>query len=220
MVSSKEPPDCKNSISRTSQAVALIRSSLDRPHTAEGDADAQKRLCNGIKPVHATRLRPEIIARTRFFDGQVLSALSSGIRQVVICGAGLDDRGLRFRTAGVRFFELDQPLTQADKACRLESIGAYMKGLTLVPVDFRCDDAAAKLEVSGHDVRQPSLFMCEGLLIYLTKQVGQRLLAALRSRAAAGSVLAASLAIRRELGKSDRLLVGVNARRRAGLTEP
>jgi len=220
MVTSKEPSSRHSSISRTSQAVALIRSSLDRPHTAEGDADAQKRLCSGIKPVSATRLRPEIIARTRFFDGQVLSALSAGIRQVVICGAGLDDRALRFRTAGVRFFELDQPVTQADKARRLESICADMKGLTLVPVDFRYEDAAAKLEASGHGASQPSLFMCEGLLIYLTEHVGSRLLAALRSRAPAGSMVAASLAIRREGGNSDRILVGINAQRRAGLTEP
>ena len=220
MVSLKEAANRKSSISRTSQAVALIRSSLDRPHTAEGDADAQKRLCNGVKPISSIRLRPEIIARTRFFDGQVLSALSAGMRQVVICGAGLDDRALRFRTAGVCFFELDQPLTQADKARRLESISADMKGLTLVPVDFRFEDAAAKLEAAGHDASQPSLFMCEGLLIYLTEQVGRRLLVALRSRAAAGSVLAASLAIRLEGGNSDRILVDINARRRAGLTEP
>ena len=219
-MSPKKPPNRKSSISRTSQAVALIRSSFDRPHTAKGDVDAQKRLCNGIKPISSTRLRPEIIARTRFFDGQVLSALSSGIRQIVICGAGLDDRALRFRTAGVRFFELDQPLTQADKARRLEAIGADIKGLTLVPVDFRCEDAAAKLEANGHDVIWSSLFMCEGLLIYLTEQVGRKLLAALRSRAAAGSVLAVSLAIRRKGGNSDRILVDLNARRRAGLTEP
>jgi O-methyltransferase involved in polyketide biosynthesis len=49
-------------------------------------------------------LRPNIAARTVFVDEQVMAAIAAGLRQIVICGAGYDDRALRFRTSGVRFF--------------------------------------------------------------------------------------------------------------------
>ena len=132
--------------------------------------------------------RPQagIPPRTRFFDGQVLAAISAGIPQVVICGAGYDDRALRFRSPGVRFFELDHPATQADKARRLRDMGADLRGVALAAADFRDDDVAAVLAAAGHDASQPTLFLCEGLLIYLDAPVITRLLAGLCSRAAAG----------------------------------
>jgi hypothetical protein len=95
--------------SRTSQVVALTRARLERPHTPGGDPEAQGRLCRGMRPVGAIPQRASLIARTRFFDDRVLAALSAGIGQVVILGAGYDDRALRFRSPGVRFFELDHP---------------------------------------------------------------------------------------------------------------
>jgi methyltransferase (TIGR00027 family) len=108
--------------SRTSQAVALVRAQMPRPSSPEGDPDAQELLCRGMRPTSAYRLRPQILARTRFFDDQVMGAISAGVSQVVICGAGYDDRALRFRSTGVRFFELDHPATQTDKARRLRAI--------------------------------------------------------------------------------------------------
>src|SRR5450432_2277463 len=89
-------------ISRTSQAVALTRAALERPHSPAGDPRAQARLCEGMRPAPIERLRPMLAARTGFFDQAVLTALAAGVGQVVICGAGYDDRALRFRTPGVR----------------------------------------------------------------------------------------------------------------------
>ncbi len=180
--------------SRTSQAVAAVRAGLPRPHTPGGDPDAQARLCAGMLPSPGTgppdgprdrlpdELRDRLAARTRFFDGQVLAALGRGVRQVVILGAGYDDRALRFRSPGVRFFELDHPATQADKSGRLRRLHADLAGLTLAPADFRRDDVTAVLAASGHDAGQPSLFVCEGLLVYLDQETTARLLAGLRSR--------------------------------------
>ena len=70
--------------SRTSQAVALTRARLTRPHTPGGDPDAQRRLCRGMRSSGTGGRRASLVARTRFFDDQVLAALSAGIRQVVI----------------------------------------------------------------------------------------------------------------------------------------
>jgi methyltransferase (TIGR00027 family) len=202
--------------SRTGQAVALTRAELTRPHTPDGDPDAQRRLCRGMRPLGSSPLRPSLVARTRFFDERVLAALPAGIRQVVILGAGYDDRALRFRSPGVRFFELDHPATQADKRRRLRAVQASPDGPgpTLAPADFRRDDAAAVLAASGHDARQPTLFLCEGLLVYLDGAACVRLLSALRARAAAGSELAVSLATHREGVDSARAVAVANSRRR------
>ena len=190
-----------------------------------------------MRPAVIGSLRASLAARTRFFDEQVLAAISGGIPQVVIVGAGYDDRALRFRSPGVAFFELDHPGTQADKARRLRAMGVgpgsveaarfsaigarpASGGPTLAAADFRCDDVAAVLAACGHDDRRPSLFVCEGLLVDLDQPTCVRLLGALRERAAAGSRLAATLSVHRDGLDSGRVAAAANARRRAAETEP
>jgi methyltransferase (TIGR00027 family) len=201
--------------SRTGQVVALTRAQLARPHTPSGDPEAQRRLCRGMRSSSAGALRPSLIARTRFFDERVLAALSAGIRQVVILGAGYDDRALRFRSPGVRFFEVDHPATQQDKRRRLRAMRARARGPVLATADFRHDDVTAVLEASGHAAGQPTLFLCEGLLVYLDRAACVRLLRAARASAAEGSELVASLATHREGADSARAAAIANSRRRS-----
>jgi methyltransferase (TIGR00027 family) len=167
--------------SRTGQVVALTRAQLTRPHTPAGDPEAQRRLCRGMRPAGTGSLRASLIARTRFFDERVVAALSAGIRQVVILGAGYDDRALRFRSPGVRFFELDHPATQQDKRRRLRAMRGRDHGPVLAAADFRHDDVTAVLQACGHAADQPTLFLCEGLLVYLDRLACVRLLRAARA---------------------------------------
>ena len=223
--------------SRTSQAVALTRAEFARPHAPGGDPDAQRLLCRGMRAAVTGSQRASLAARTRFFDDQVLAAVSAGIPQIVIVGAGYDDRALRFRSPGVDFFELDHPGTQADKAARLRAMGVRpgpgkarrfgtpgagpgSGGPTLAAADFRRDDVAAALAASGHDAGRPSLFVCEGLLVYLDQPACVRLLGALRIGAAPGSRLAASLSVHRDGLDSERVVAVANDRRRAAEAEP
>jgi methyltransferase (TIGR00027 family) len=111
-------------------------------------------------------------------------------------GAGYDGRALRFRSPGVRFFELDRPVTQADKRARLAALGDIHSRIVFVPVDFTTQNAADALEAAGHDSSQKSLFLCEGVLLYLDEPVIVRLLSELCGRAAAGSVLAVNIPVR------------------------
>jgi methyltransferase (TIGR00027 family) len=205
--------------SRTSQAVAVIRAALDRPASDQGDASAQSKLCAGMALEPPLWLWPSIQARTRVVDDQVLAAISAGISQIVVCGAGYDDRALRFRTSGVRFFELDRAATQADKAKRLQAMGAG-QAVTLAAADFREDDVAGVLANCGHVRQKPSLFICEGLLIYLDKQTCQRLLAGLAAGAAPGSRLAVSIATHADGFDSEEVVATANARRRGAEAEP
>jgi len=206
--------------SRTSQSVAAYRAQLVRPHTPDGEADAQLRLCEGMRPARSGALRANLDARTAFFDAQVLAAIDDAIPQVVILGAGYDDRALRFRAPSVHYFELDHPATQSDKRRRLQRIGADVRALTLIEADFRTVDAATVLAAGGHDAGQPSLFICEGLLVYLDQDTIVRLLGSLRSRAQSSSRLAASLAVHHAGLDSDVVTATANGRRRHGESEP
>jgi methyltransferase (TIGR00027 family) len=209
--------------SRTSQVVALTRASFSRPHTPDGDPRAQQRLCAGLQPVRPetlASLRPHLAARTRFFDEQVLAAIGRGTSQVVILGAGYDDRALRFRAPGVRYVEIDHPATQAVKQRQLARLAAGGSGPVLGAADFRADDVAAVLAGCGHDPAAATLFLCEGLLVYLDAPVIIALLGRLRSRAAPGSVLAASLAVHPADADTAAVVTAANARRRNGVTEP
>jgi methyltransferase (TIGR00027 family) len=206
--------------SRTSQAVALTRAELDRPHSQDGDPDAQRALCAGLDISLPDWLRPGIEARTRFMDEHVAAAIATGVQQIVICGAGLDDRALRFRTRDVVFFEVDHPATQADKAARLHAIGAGQAGPILVSCDFQADAIGPALAAAGHSGSDPTLFLCEGLLVYLDRGACHRLLAGLAGCAAAGSALAATLATYDSDVPPEVVAADANARRRTAATEP
>ncbi len=158
-------------------------------------------------------------ARTAFVDDAVLSAIAAGVTQVVVVGAGYDDRALRFRTPGVRFFEVDHPLTQADKRGRVEQLGAA-GDVSFVPVDLARDDLGSALDQAGHDATAATLFIAEGLLVYLDVEVIRHLLVVLRQRAAMGSRLVASLAIHADGIDSARAVQVANSRREDSATEP
>ena len=169
--------------SRTSQSVASVRAQLDRPHTASGDPNAQMKMCRWMLPIRSMPMRAHIAARTQFFDGQVMAAIDRDVSQIVILGAGYDDRPLRFSSSGVHFFELDHPDTQADKRRRLANIKANTRGLTLTPIDFRRGAVSEVLAMHGHDADRASLFICEGLLVYLDQTTIIELLGGLHGRA-------------------------------------
>src|SRR5262245_28983061 len=65
--------------------------------------------------------------RTAYIDEHVRRSTSAPeeIRQVMLLGAGLDTRAARLARPGVRFFEIDQPGSQADKRRRIEAIEGY-----------------------------------------------------------------------------------------------
>ena len=182
--------------SLTARSVALSRSRLNRPQTPEGDPEAELRLYQGLRP------RPPLSLvlgwgiptrdRTQFVDEEVLQAIAQGVVQVVIVGAGYDGRPLRFRKPGVRFFEIDHPATQADKRRRVELAGGAVDYVTFIAADLTHDNLETVLAAAGHNPALPSLFICEGVLVYLPAKAVERLLTGLRAGAAMGSRLVLS----------------------------
>lgn len=111
-----------------------------------------------------------VIARTKYIDAVYEECLSNGFIQIVIFGAGFDTRALRFQgEAGqARIFELDSPATQEAK------IGQYQKrkldvptNLIFVPIDFDRESVSQKLDQAGFRQDEKTLFILEGVLMYL-----------------------------------------------------
>jgi methyltransferase (TIGR00027 family) len=140
-------------------------------------------------------MREYLRARTRFFDGVVTRALSCGFVQIVTGAAGYDGRSLRYARPGVLWFEVDHPATQRDKRARLDRLGIGDGHLRFVAADFAVDPVAGLLAAAGLDPRRPSLFLLEGVAVYLEEPVLRSLLTQLRRIAADGSRLAISLSV-------------------------
>jgi methyltransferase (TIGR00027 family) len=128
--------------------------------------------------------------RTRYIDDCVIQSLDRGMRQVVILGAGLDTRAARLGREGVRFFEVDQPASQADKRERLSKFEGYpMEAATFVACDFEKDDFVEQLESAGLRREEPACFVWEGVIYYLREEAARSTLTRIASDFAPASLL-------------------------------
>jgi methyltransferase (TIGR00027 family) len=117
-------------------------------------------------------LRLFIAARSRFAEDCLSAAVSRGVRQAVVLGAGLDTFSLRNPHArlGLHVFEVDHPATQAWKRERLVGEGlAVPASLTFAPVDFEQQSLADGLRVAGFQSDRPAFFHWLGVVPYLTR---------------------------------------------------
>jgi len=92
------------------------------------------------------------------------------IRQVVILGAGYDTRAARLPRAGVQFFEVDHPATQAAKRARLATLPGYpVDAARYVDCDFERQDPLDRLRAADFNASEPALVIWEGVVPYLTE---------------------------------------------------
>lgn len=176
----------------TARAVAAARLRAPREPWDDGRPEDDERLARDVAGDLISRtsmLEGHLQARTAFVDGVLVRALTDGVRQVVLAGAGYDGRALRYARAEVRWFEVDHPATQADKRKRLDRLGIATEGIAFVAADFRTDPVAERLLASGCDPAARSVVVCEGVAIYLETDVLERLLAGLARATGPGSTL-------------------------------
>jgi len=113
-----------------------------------------------------------IIARTRYFDEAFSQALKERFDQIIIFGAGYDSRGLRFNelNKGTTVFELDSPITQQEKLKAYQSKKISIpRSLVLVPIDFNKERLEEKLDQAGFVAGKRTLFLLEGVTMYLSR---------------------------------------------------
>ncbi|WP_329141701.1 SAM-dependent methyltransferase [Streptomyces sp. NBC_00670] len=138
-----------------------------------------------------------IVIRTKFLDDLLRQASASGVRQVVLLGAGMDSRAFRMDwPEGTRLFEIDTaaPLDFKASVLRQERAVARCERIT-VATDLRADWPAA-LAAAGHDPAAPTAWIAEGLLIYLPEDAVEALLTRIGARSAAGSRMGLTLGSR------------------------
>jgi methyltransferase (TIGR00027 family) len=131
-----------------------------------------------------------VIARTKYIDEICQKALEDQFDQILILGAGFDTRALRFqdKARATRFFELDAPHTQQAKLAQYKQRGLEVPAnVTFIPVDFEKESLSQKLEQTGFQKGQKSLFILEGLLMYLLPGSVWETLETIRQYAGAGS---------------------------------
>jgi methyltransferase (TIGR00027 family) len=122
-----------------------------------------------------------------------VAAIDRGVQQVVVGAAGYDGRAFRYAKPGVRWFEVDHPATQRDKRERLDRLGVAAHQVRFVEADFGNDPVAGPLLEAGLHRGKPSLFLLEGVAVYLEQDVLESVLSQFRQVAPARSRLAISV---------------------------
>jgi methyltransferase (TIGR00027 family) len=134
-----------------------------------------------------------VLARTKLLDEIFINALRNRFAQIVLLGAGFDTRALRLKNenVGSKIFELDIYTTQHPKVEILNRKQIELpKELVFVPIDFNKESMADVLGKAGYATNQKSLFIWEGVTMYLTSDAVDRTLEFIRCSAMEESIVA------------------------------
>lgn len=164
--------------SRTALRVAIRRAAhqvIDHPHVLD-DPIAVPLLGPGFerdmeRAMHkvARDFRAFMAARSRYVEDQLAYAVSNGVTQYVVLGAGLDTFAYRNPFAALRVFEVDFPATQAWKRSMLHEAGIEAPAnLTFVPLDFEHQTLAEGFAEVGFESDRTAFFGWLGVVPYLT----------------------------------------------------
>ncbi|MEX3557229.1 MAG: SAM-dependent methyltransferase [Burkholderia sp.] len=109
------------------------------------------------------------VVRTRYFDDAILAGLKRGLRQVVTLAAGIDGRVARLLCpTGTRWFELDLEDIIASKRELVKQSGLPLQCDWQPLVADLTSDWARTLLASGFYPAEPTIWLIEGLLMYLS----------------------------------------------------
>jgi methyltransferase (TIGR00027 family) len=139
-----------------------------------------------------SRAYPNVITRTRYTEDTLKDAVSRGIRQYVLIGAGFDSFALRrpaFST-DLQIFEIDFPATQALKIQRIQACGiSPPDSVHFIAADLSQESVAAALARSSFERDRLTFFSWLGVTMYLTRAANLATLRSIASCAPAGSEL-------------------------------
>lgn len=139
-----------------------------------------------------TQIAPTPLARARFCEDSLKAAMRTGTEQYVILGAGMDTFAFREPEFMKRYkvYEVDHPLTQADKKERVRHAGLEIPdNLCYVPVDFAVDRLNEKLLKAGFDPTKKTFFSWLEVSYYLSIEQIEAMLESLVVLSTEGSSL-------------------------------
>ncbi len=152
------------------------------------------RLLNIIINWRLSRLIPGgtnyVIVRSRYIDDYLNQCIDDNIEQFVFLGAGYDARAFRFTALkdGVKVFEVDHPDSQRIKKEKVKKIfGSLPDHIIYVPVDFEKTKLDERLFACGYDKNLKTLFIWEGVTMYITPEAVEETLAFVANNSGEGS---------------------------------
>ncbi len=184
---------------------------------ARGEANLPEQPKNFV----AARFRAFIIARSRFAEDELTAAVTRGVKQYVVLGAGLDTFAYRNPFSELHVFEVDHPATQAWKRQRLAQVGITVPAsMTFAPVDFERETFDEGLRTAGFDEGAPTFFSWLGVTMYLDSTVVLGTLRAIREMHVQNAVTFDYAVPRETLGFVGRLTLAAVSRKVAKAGEP
>jgi len=170
----------KNKSSTTALAVTLIRASskidsvahifLPQPFKFLSHFSFFKNFLEKKMPQNTYQ---NIINRTKFIDKIIKE---NNFDQIVILGAGFDSRFIRFYNPKTKFFEIDIKETQQNKISLIKkSKYKINENIFFIPLNLNHGDIKIKLIKKSFNPTKKTLFILEGLTMYLSKLAIDRL---------------------------------------------
>ncbi|MAJ46618.1 MAG: hypothetical protein CBC35_04875 [Planctomycetes bacterium TMED75] len=131
------------------------------------------------------------VLRKRSIEKLAHESIASGINQVVVLGAGYDTLSLRLASQypECALIEIDHPATQKAKRALLAQAGLHHDSCAYFPVDLSDQSLESVLcECPEYDSLRSTLFIIEGVTMYLDEKSVRSLLSCVAAQAK-GSVL-------------------------------
>eukprot|EP00005_Dracoamoeba_jomungandri_P004883 CAMPEP_0174252718 /NCGR_PEP_ID=MMETSP0439-20130205/2081_1 /TAXON_ID=0 /ORGANISM="Stereomyxa ramosa, Strain Chinc5" /LENGTH=313 /DNA_ID=CAMNT_0015333305 /DNA_START=156 /DNA_END=1097 /DNA_ORIENTATION=+ len=138
-----------------------------------------------------------VYARAKMGEELVLDACANGVKNIVMLGAGFDCKFHILQKqipSDVKLFEVDIDTTQQYKLNRLHYL-LKNKGLSVNPnikyvaVDFEEQDFIECLQDNDFDVDEPTLFLWEGVCMYLDEKSVKEVMNNIKANAGSESYL-------------------------------
>jgi methyltransferase (TIGR00027 family) len=193
------------------------------------EEDARLALLGSVPPdmVLPTVLRRSpgygmVVLRSRYAEDALATAVTEGVRQYVLVGAGMDSFSVRRPpwASAVQIFEVDLPATQDLKRRRMKEAGALAPtGLTFVATDLADEPLDVALRRNGFDAEAPSFFSWLGVTSYLAREANLRTLEAMSRCSGSGSQIVFTYidqGVFETAGESDEMLRAQRSLARSG----
>ena len=159
----------------------IIEYGIKHPKEAKAKIDQMEKLFPGLSS--------SIIIRVKYFDDYIEKSINKGIEQLVMLGAGYDTRVYRITGLNqINVFEVDHPNTQSFKIEKINQIlESTPDNIVYVPVDFETDKIGSKLFEYGYDPLKKTLFIMEGLIMYIPSESVENTLKFIQNNSGEGS---------------------------------
>ena len=204
----KERKRIENKSSRTAAYICTCRASsyLEKEiHYKSDDYIAVKLLPHFVKLLLKLKILnlkgvlspkgiyPYVIARTKYIDSVFENSIKVGFEQVLIMGAGFDSRAIRFLNSGicnVKVYETDINYTQNAKVKQLKKRGVSIPENNIyISIDFNKEDLRTRLQDYRFDLNKKTLFILEGITMYLSESANDETFKLIHDYSAPGSLI-------------------------------